>query len=66
MYQTRKTTTQGGTHEEKGRKAEGGKQSLHKGFEDPAAFDGGEDQKVAIFRRVRAEIRDWIEETFGG
>ena len=44
----------------------GGKQSLHKGFEDPAAFDGTEAEKVAIFRRVRDEIRDWIEQTFGG
>ncbi|MBW1717105.1 MAG: arsenate reductase ArsC [Deltaproteobacteria bacterium] len=43
-----------------------GKESMHKGFEDPAAFDGSEDEKIAIFRRVRDEIRDWIVETFGG
>ena len=44
----------------------GGKESIHKGFEDPAAFTGREDEKIAIFRRVRDEIRDWIVETFGG
>jgi arsenate reductase len=43
----------------------GGKESLHKGFEDPGAFSGSEDEKVAIFRRVRDEIREWINETFG-
>jgi len=31
----------------------GGKQSLHKGFEDPAAFSGGVEEKMAVFRRVR-------------
>jgi len=44
----------------------GGKESMHKGFEDPAAFKGSEDEKIAIFRRVRDKIRDWIVETFGG
>jgi arsenate reductase len=41
----------------------GGKQSLHKGFEDPAAFSGSQEEKMAVFRRVRNEIRGWIEET---
>ena len=44
----------------------GGKESIHKGFEDPAAFTGPKDEKIAIFRRVRDEIRDWVVETFGG
>ena len=44
----------------------GGKRSMRKGFEDPAAFKGNEDEKIAIFRRVRDEIREWIVETFGG
>ena len=43
----------------------GGKESIHKGFEDPAAFTGSEDEKIPIFRRVRDEIRKWIVETFG-
>jgi arsenate reductase len=44
----------------------GGKEFMHKGFEDPAAFTGREDEKITIFSRVRDEIRDWIVETFGG
>lgn len=43
----------------------GGKETIHKGFEDPAAFNGSENGKLAVFRRVRNEIRSWIEETFG-
>ena len=42
-----------------------GKETMHKGFEDPAAFNGSEDDKLAVFRRVRDEIRTWIEETLG-
>jgi arsenate reductase len=38
---------------------------MHKGFEDPAAFEGNEDEKTAAFRRLRDEIRDWIVEAFG-
>jgi len=44
----------------------GGKRVIHKGFEDPAAFRGSEEEKMALFGRVRDEIRGWIEETFGG
>lgn len=44
----------------------GGKEIIHKGFEDPAALSGSEEQKMALFRRVRDEIRGWIEEAFGG
>ena len=43
----------------------GGKEVFHKGFEDPAAFKGNEEEKVATFRRIRDEIKDWIEKTFG-
>ena len=42
----------------------GGKKRIHRGFQDPAAMKGSEQEKVALFRRVRDEIRDWIEETF--
>jgi len=42
----------------------GGKKYIHKGFEDPAQFKGSEDEILNTFRRVRDEIRDWIEETF--
>jgi len=42
----------------------GGKEIIHKGFEDPAAFSGGEDDTLAVFRRLRDEILSWIKETF--
>lgn len=44
----------------------GGKEFMHKGFQDPAAFEGSEDEKMVVFRRVRDEIGEWIVESFGG
>lgn len=38
---------------------------VHKGFEDPAAASGSEEEEIRAFRRVRDEIRGWIVETFG-
>ena len=35
--------------------------SLHWDFEDPATAGGTEDERLAVFRRVRDEIRDRIE-----
>jgi arsenate reductase len=39
---------------------------LHWPFEDPAAFTGLEDQKLALFRKVRDQIKDriqtWLDE----
>lgn len=35
----------------------GGRESLHWGFEDPAAAVGTDDERLAVFRRVRDEIR---------
>ena len=43
----------------------GGRKALHKGFEDPASAAGTEQEKLALFRSVRDEIREWIENTFG-
>ena len=37
----------------------------HISFQDPRAFEGSEDEKLDVFRRVREEIKDWIEKTFG-
>ena len=34
---------------------------LHKNFEDPAAAEGTEAARLAVFRRVRDEIRDYLE-----
>ncbi len=42
-----------------------GRKFLHQSFPDPAAFEGEESQKVDDFRRVRDEIRRWIEDQFG-
>lgn len=42
---------------------------LHWPFEDPAAFEGSDDEKLAKFREVRdqieARIRAWLEEQHG-
>lgn len=35
---------------------------IHKSFEDPASFQG--EARLAAFRRIRDEIRAWIEEQF--
>ena len=34
---------------------------LHKNFEDPAAAEGPEAARLAVFRRVRDEIRDYLK-----
>ena len=43
----------------------GGKKRVHKGFQDPSAIEGTEEEKLVGFRRIRDEIRAWIEEEFG-
>lgn len=42
----------------------GGKERIHRGFQDLAAIKGREEENATLFRRVRDEIQDWIEETF--
>lgn len=39
----------------------GGRSRLHKGFEDPAAVTGTDEEKREAFRRVRDQIRQWLE-----
>jgi arsenate reductase len=34
---------------------------VHAGFDDPAAAEGTEEEIMAVFRRVRDEIRDFVE-----
>lgn len=41
-----------------------GKEVIHKGFDDPSAARGTDEEKMRVFRQVRDEIRDWIEKTF--
>jgi arsenate reductase len=35
--------------------------SIHHSFDDPAAFEGSETDRLAIFRRVRDEIRQYFQ-----
>lgn len=44
---------------------EGGRQKLHRSFQDPAAGGGAAEEKLAAFRRVRDEIKVWLEVAFG-
>ncbi len=44
----------------------GGKNRIHKGFEDPSAVEGTETEKLEAFRRIRDEIRDWIDHELMG
>jgi len=34
---------------------------IHKGFDDPAKFEGSEEEKIDGFRRVRDEIKNYIK-----
>ena len=43
----------------------GAKNYLHQGFEDPSGFEGTEAEKLALFRKVRDEIKTWIVGAFG-
>ena len=36
----------------------GAAESVHVGFDDPAEATGGEEERYAVFRRVRDEIRE--------
>jgi len=38
----------------------GAAKRLHHSFEDPAALSGSEDERLALFRRVRGELRDYL------
>jgi len=40
----------------------GGKDYIHRAFDDPAACQGADEEVLACFRRVRDEIKAWIEE----
>ena len=39
-------------------------QQLHQDFEDPSAATGSDAVRLSTFRRVRDEIRAWVESTF--
>ena len=44
----------------------GGKEIIHHSFADPASTQGKEQEMLAAFRKIRDEIKDWIDDTFGG
>ena len=41
-------------------------QVMHRSFDDPSAATGTHEERLAEFRRVRDEIREWIVERFVG
>ena len=43
----------------------GGARRLHRDFEDPAAVQGSEEQRLAAFRRVRDELRTYLHDLRG-
>jgi arsenate reductase len=43
----------------------GGNLHLHKGFSDPSEFKGKPEDVINEYRRIRDEIKDWIEKEFG-
>jgi arsenate reductase (thioredoxin) len=40
----------------------GSAKRLHHSFEDPAALDGSEEERLALFRRVRDQLRAYLAE----
>lgn len=42
----------------------GGRFRMHKGFSDPSRFQGSAEDLIQEYRRVRDEIKRWIEKEF--
>jgi len=42
----------------------GGIKYFKKPFKDPSALEGTEEEKVELFRKIRDEIKGWIENSF--
>jgi arsenate reductase len=42
----------------------GGRETLHKSFEDPSQATGSKEEVLDTFRRIRNEIKRWIEKIF--
>jgi arsenate reductase (thioredoxin) len=40
----------------------GAARKLHRNFDDPAAFEGPDESRLAVFRRVRDKLRTWLDE----
>ena len=41
-----------------------GEKIVHKSFEDPAGFEGSENEKLEKVRHVRDQIKEWVTTTF--
>ena len=44
----------------------GAVERLHHGFEDPAAVNGSDEERLAVFRRVRDELREYLRKFASG
>ena len=42
----------------------GGKKYFKQPFEDPSAFDGTEKEKLELFKKIRDELKDWLEDLY--
>ncbi len=42
----------------------GGKKYFKQPFEDPSAFDGTEEEKLELFKKIRDELKDWLEDLY--
>ncbi len=41
-----------------------GKRYMHMGFQDPSGASGSDEEIMQVFRKVRDEIREWVEREF--
>ncbi len=41
-----------------------GKRYMHMGFQDPSEARGSDEEIMQVFRKVRDEIREWVEREF--
>lgn len=42
----------------------GGKKYFKQPFEDPSSFDGTEEEKLELFKKIRDELKDWLEDLY--
>jgi len=42
----------------------GGKQYFKQPFEDPSTFDGTDEEKLELFKKIRDELKFWIEDLY--
>ncbi len=43
----------------------GGKEQIHKDFQDPSSFSGSKEEVLLKFREIRDKLKEWITELFG-